>query len=333
MARIRTIKPEFFTSLTIAGLPIEARLTFIGLWTHVDDEGRCVDDARLIKAAVWPLDDRISTDVENDLRTLSESSLILRYKVGGRSYLTVRGWVEHQRINRPTKSKLPPPSDSPKPPPASTNTPPPPAEITGQGTFEPPADESSPPPHAHLTEDSRQERNREQGKEQGKKTSSPPPQAATELAIPDRIDVERICAYLAEWIVKNGSKRPTITKKWRTEARLLIDKDGRNLDEIRAVIAWCQRDTFWRSNILSLPKLREKYDQLRLAMQRDTTGTAIATTNGGHGSQPIPSSISAADGAPLPAGTSNSRMTDAMRLAAHYDAIDGTNAVTHLIGG
>src|SRR5687768_11398166 len=107
MARIRTIKPEFFTSLSIADLPLTARLTFIGVWTHVDDEGRCVDDARLIKAAVWPLDDRTSADVEDDLRRLSESSLITRYRVGERSYLEVTSWREHQRINRPTPSKHP----------------------------------------------------------------------------------------------------------------------------------------------------------------------------------------------------------------------------------
>jgi hypothetical protein len=107
MARIRTIKPEFFTSLTIADLPLTTRLTFIGIWTHVDDEGRCVDDARLIKAAVWPLDDVTSGDVETDLKRLSESSLIARYKVGDRSYLEVTGWREHQKINRPTPSKHP----------------------------------------------------------------------------------------------------------------------------------------------------------------------------------------------------------------------------------
>ncbi|EEP73526.1 hypothetical protein MCAG_03853 [Micromonospora sp. ATCC 39149] len=328
MARIRTIKPEFFTSLTVASLPVEARLTFVGLWTHVDDEGRCVDDARLIKAAVWPLDDRLSTDVELDLKRLSESSLILRYKVGERSYLAVRGWSEHQRINRPTKSKIPPPPVTPEPPPASEETPPPPAETPGQDASNPPGSESSEQAHAQLSEDSRQERNREQGTGKGRKPSPPASQATQEMALPDRIDVERVCTYLAEWIVKNGSKRPTITKKWRTDARLLIDKDGRALDEIRDVIAWSQRDPFWRSNILSLPKLREKYDQLRLAMQREQPGTGLASAG-----QPIPSSISAADGAPLPAGTGNSRMTDAMRLAAHYDALDGTNTISrHLTG-
>lgn len=85
---------------------------------------------------------------------------------------------------------------------------------------------------------------------------------------PRRDDVERVCTHLADRIEANGSKRPTITEKWRTEARLLIDKDGRTVEQVIACIDWCQNDTFWRVNVLSMPKLREKYDQLRLAAQR-----------------------------------------------------------------
>ncbi len=111
MARIRSIKPTFFTSLTVAGLTLEQRLTFVGLWTHVDDEGRCIADARLVKAAIWPLDDRTATDVADDLRALTEASLIAHYEVGGRGYIEVSGWAEHQRVNRPTPSAFPGLSD------------------------------------------------------------------------------------------------------------------------------------------------------------------------------------------------------------------------------
>lgn len=141
MARIRTIKPDFFTSLTVTQLPVAARLTFIGLWTHVDDEGRCVAEARLIAAAVWPLDDNIAAaTVAGHLDDLERLGLIARYTVNGRPYLQVCGWHEHQRINRPTESKIPPPEE---------------------------ADEPSPEPHTLLSEDSPPEGNREQGREQG----------------------------------------------------------------------------------------------------------------------------------------------------------------------
>jgi hypothetical protein len=95
----------------------------------------------------------------------------------------------------------------------------------------------------------------------------------------ERGDVERICTHLADQIEANGSKRPRITQTWRTEARLLIDKDDRTETQIIAAINWCQADPFWRANILSMPTLREKYDQLRLAAARPTgTGVAVRPT-------------------------------------------------------
>ena len=60
------------------------------------------------------------------------------------------------------------------------------------------------------------------------------------------------------------AKAPENIEAWKREARLLIDRDGRELSEAKKVMEWCQRDSFWRNNILSMPKFREKYPQLRL---------------------------------------------------------------------
>lgn len=91
-------------------------------------------------------------------------------------------------------------------------------------------------------------------------------------AKPPRDDVERLCAHLADRIAANGSKRPKIGTRWLDAARLMLDRDGRTEAQIRAAIDWCQDDEFWRSNILSMPKLREKYDQLRLNAARSKRG-------------------------------------------------------------
>jgi len=48
----------------------------------------------------------------------------------------------------------------------------------------------------------------------------------------------------------------------------MLDRDGRTEQQVMGAINWCQTDDFWRSNILSMPKLREKYDQLRLQAER-----------------------------------------------------------------
>lgn len=114
MARIRTIKPEFFTSLTIDALSLEAQRTFIGLWTYADDHGRGKDDARLIKAAIWPLrDEHTSQHVENDLKQIADLELIHRYEVGSGRYFQILGWAEHQRVNRPSTSRIPLPPTVP----------------------------------------------------------------------------------------------------------------------------------------------------------------------------------------------------------------------------
>jgi hypothetical protein len=90
-----------------------------------------------------------------------------------------------------------------------------------------------------------------------------------EPAIASRPDVERLCAHLADRIEGNGSKRPAITKRWRDAARLLLDSDNRTEQQVISAIDWCQDHEFWRANILSMPKLREKYDQLRLQATRE----------------------------------------------------------------
>jgi hypothetical protein len=84
-----------------------------------------------------------------------------------------------------------------------------------------------------------------------------------------REDVERVCKHLADRLIENGCKQPAITKTWRDAARLLMDKDGRTEDQIRRAIDWCQNDSFWKSNVMSMPKLREKYDTLRLRAEEE----------------------------------------------------------------
>jgi hypothetical protein len=83
-----------------------------------------------------------------------------------------------------------------------------------------------------------------------------------------RADVESLCNHLARLIFQNGSKAPVITAKWLTDARLLIDKDGREFETAMRLISWSQADSFWKSNVLSMPTFRAKYDQLRLAANR-----------------------------------------------------------------
>jgi hypothetical protein len=86
--------------------------------------------------------------------------------------------------------------------------------------------------------------------------------ASPEVVI--RGDVEFLCTLLADSVESNGARRPNVTKKWRDEARKLLDRDKVTLADAERVLRWSQADSFWRSNILSMPKFREKFDQLVL---------------------------------------------------------------------
>lgn len=113
MARIRTIKPDFFQSEDVAVLSYRARLTWIGLWTHVDDEGRCKANPRLIKGALWPLEDDVSSkDVSTDIDELERNGKLVIYESQGEEFIQILNWLKHQRISRPSQSKFPAPSPS-----------------------------------------------------------------------------------------------------------------------------------------------------------------------------------------------------------------------------
>lgn len=75
---------------------------------------------------------------------------------------------------------------------------------------------------------------------------------------------------LADLIAANDpdGKRPNVTKRWGEAEDRLQRLDGRAPAQIEVVIRWVQADEFWRSNVLSMPKLREKYDAL---VQKATT--------------------------------------------------------------
>lgn len=108
MARIRTIKPEFWTSEQVTECSMNARLLFIGIWNFCDDAGRMNASPKQIKALVLPADDISSESVRGMLDELEKNGLLIRYIVDGKEFLQVTGW-KHQKIDRPQPPKYPGP--------------------------------------------------------------------------------------------------------------------------------------------------------------------------------------------------------------------------------
>lgn len=114
MARIRSIKPTFWSDEKIGLLPRDVRLTFLGLISALaDDHGRLVGNARIVKGTIYPYDDDITVaDVEAHLTLLVGAGRILRYRVAESDYIAIVNWRRHQRVDKPSPSLLPPPPES-----------------------------------------------------------------------------------------------------------------------------------------------------------------------------------------------------------------------------
>lgn len=113
MARIRSVKPETRSSRTVTAWPRDVRLFFMLLWGYLDDKGRGIDSPKTIAGDCFPRDDDIDAATINkwlDLMTEGRNGKpgpICRYSVAGEDYIHCVNWDEHQRINRPTPSRLP----------------------------------------------------------------------------------------------------------------------------------------------------------------------------------------------------------------------------------
>ncbi|MFF8659520.1 HNH endonuclease [Streptomyces huasconensis] len=113
MPRIRTVKPEFWEDELLGVVPRDARLLFIATFNMADDEGILRWTPAYIKAQAFMYDDDLGPkEVDQLMRTLTDTGLVFPY-VGGvarQQMAVVVNFRKHQRINRPQKSKLPPPS-------------------------------------------------------------------------------------------------------------------------------------------------------------------------------------------------------------------------------
>lgn len=113
MPRIRTVKPEFWEDELLGVLPRDSRLLFVATFNMADDEGILRWTPAYIKAQAFMYDDDLSIgDVGKLMQRLTDAGLIFPYinGVAKQQMALVVNFRKHQRINRPQKSKLVPPS-------------------------------------------------------------------------------------------------------------------------------------------------------------------------------------------------------------------------------
>lgn len=105
--RIRSIKPEFWESESLGRVSREARLLFIGLFSCCDDVGRARASSRLLASRLYPYDDDAFKKLPGWISELEKQGCIRLYQVDGEAYLDIPKWQNHQKIDKPSASKLP----------------------------------------------------------------------------------------------------------------------------------------------------------------------------------------------------------------------------------
>jgi hypothetical protein len=107
MARIRTIKPEFWQDEKLAPLDPIHRLVFLGLVSQADDAGRLVDNVRLLNGLLFPCTE---DDCRESIEVLVRLSRVSRYtSESGQRLLQIVNWGTHQRVVNPSQYTLPGP--------------------------------------------------------------------------------------------------------------------------------------------------------------------------------------------------------------------------------
>src|SRR5476649_765232 len=107
MSRIRTIQPNFAHCNSIMHLSRDARLLFVQFWTVVDDCGRARISMAGLAERLYPLDDDAPQLLPGWLDELEKEGCLERYTVDEVDYLRIVNWRKHQKIDRPTPSRLP----------------------------------------------------------------------------------------------------------------------------------------------------------------------------------------------------------------------------------
>jgi len=182
VARIRTIKPEFWTDERIGEVSVSARLLLIGSLNFADDEGGLERSSKQLKAQIFPYD---SIDCEPLVLELLRVGLFIEYEVADRKYLHIKGFSKHQKVENKAKPRIPVYDPSVK-------------------TIQP-ITESSPSPHREIGEEKLSLR--DQGREGIKEGKGSKEQGAREraLAVPG-LDLKA----WEEWQAYRAERKPAI---------------------------------------------------------------------------------------------------------------------------
>jgi len=194
MARIRSIKPDFWDSPGTTKASLRARLLYIAMWNYADDWGVGDGNLRRLASFAFPSDESSDVEPRNFRRLASEVAEcygVQWYEVDGRPFYAIPSWEKHQRTEKKAARRNPGPDQGKR-------------SDVGQAS-------EDPPPSVGSSEDGSRKG------EVGKKDSSSPATPATPS------DFDAWYEQYPRKVGKQGAlKAYTKARKTTSAARLLV---------------------------------------------------------------------------------------------------------------
>lgn len=107
MARIRYVKPDFFSDTKLSEISPLARLLYIGLWCFLDRNGLAEDDPKLLKREIFPYDDPVTQKkIATMLDELVGIGRLVRVRHESKSYIYCPNFSKHQKFHPNEKEKF-----------------------------------------------------------------------------------------------------------------------------------------------------------------------------------------------------------------------------------
>lgn len=108
MARKRMLDPEFFMDTEIiSNLDMTGRMLYIGMWTTADDGGLLENDPLSFKIRIFPADNITPDQISQYINTLINIKKLVPYEYDGKSYLWIKNFLKHQKLDKPSRSSIP----------------------------------------------------------------------------------------------------------------------------------------------------------------------------------------------------------------------------------
>ncbi len=280
MARKRFITSDMSIYEKIADIAAEnpvAALMWPWFITGFDDWGRMEAVPGKIKLSIFPAFPYTTEDIKEAIDLYDKYGIVYKYSVDGKDYIAIdpKKYYKYQTYIRKDKiekqnSKIPEPKDAPWV--AKNNT------VDDLATKNVAKQQSatinvlSPSPSPISIENiSTSEHSPDTTPDQPDKKTKEPEKPKKTRQIPlfdENTEQYKIAMFIRDCVLANlpnakvPEPAPDKLRRWAYDIDLMMRIDCRSPDEIRELMDWAHRDSFWKANIMSPGKLREKWDTL-----------------------------------------------------------------------